>query len=288
MFGTDISEPYRLNYNPLRIESEEVNRNVRLEGVKIGNQTKDVLISLADSSHKVESAHDLINDRYNWRGYGASHRIPRGNNVVTFTAEIENEVVGTITLGVDSRKGLSIDKTFPSQINQIRSAPNARVCELIKFAFDPRIQSKEVMAALFHVVFIYGQRTYNCTDLVIEVNPRHVRFYESMLGFEQVGALRTNEAVDAPAQLMRLSVSAIRSQIDRMAGARDTSSRSLYPYFLLPEHENRLFLQLTAEKPARKRKTEPFAPERRSRPSNARRMTVSRQMQRVALASGGG
>jgi hypothetical protein len=287
MFSRDLFDAYRIKYEQFNDDLERFNRSIKITGVIVGKQEKNVLISLAESSRKIEAACDLINDRYNWRGYGSSHCLPRGNNTITFTAEIDNEVVGTITLGVDSNIGMSIDKTFSDDVNDIRSRSNAKVCELKKFAFDPRVQSKEVMAALFHVVFIYGQRTYGCTDLVIEVNPRHVRFYESMLGFRKIGGLRTNEAVDAPAQLMWLPVSDIRKQIDCMAGSESNSSRSLYPYFLLPVHENRLYSQLTSKKVARKRKMEVFPPECRPLMSNSHRVAVSRQMGRIALAGGG-
>ena len=72
---------------------------------------------------------------------------------------------------------------------------------------------------------------YECTDLFIEVNPRHVRFYEAMLGFKRVGQARTNENVGAPAQLMWLNVSQIGRYIDRDGGNAGRSARSLYNHF---------------------------------------------------------
>ena len=36
---------------------------------------------------------------------------------------------------------------------------------------------------LFHIAYIFARRMHDRTDLLIEVNPRHVRFYERMLGF---------------------------------------------------------------------------------------------------------
>jgi hypothetical protein len=110
------------------------------------------------------------------------------------------------------------------------------------------------MATLFHIVFVYGQRSYGCTDLFIEVNPRHVRFYEKMLGFERVGSLKENESVAAPAQLMWLKVATIREQINISAGrAGRTNARSLYPLFFSPADESGVYQLLVAAKavPAR-------------------------------------
>jgi hypothetical protein len=87
------------------------------------------------------------------------------------------------------------------------------------------------MASLFQFIYIYGTRCFDCTDLFIEVNPRHVRFYEVMLGFGRVGPLKTNSTVDAPSQLMRLKVSDIRRYIDSYAGCEQQTGRSLYPHF---------------------------------------------------------
>ena len=97
------------------------------------------------------------------------------------------------------------------------------------------------LASLFHTIFIFGTEQYNCTDLFIEVNPRHIRFYEAMLGFENVGELRTNEGVDAPSQLMRLKVVNIADSIKHYGGRNDRAAlRSLYPCFLSENEEQTL------------------------------------------------
>jgi hypothetical protein len=222
-----------------------VSRTVDLRDVDIGGEHKDVTIRLAQTEERIQAACDLINHRYSWRGYGHDHRIPAGSHHVTFTAEVDGEIVGTITLAVDSPKGLAIDRTFKDEIDKFRAMPTIKVCELTKFAFCPQVQSKKVMAALFHIVFVYGRRTYGSTDLFIEVNRRHVRFYEAMLGFRPVCEPRMNEAVSAGAQLMWLKVAAIRDYIDRLAGTPEpANSRSLYPFFLSPQEETGIYRRL--------------------------------------------
>ena len=219
---------------------------IRLRRMAIGGEPRNVAIRLVETRKKIEAACELVNDRYAWRGYGNSHHIPADAHHMTFTAEIDEEIVGTITLAVDSPSGLAIDKVFSAEVDAFRCMPDTRVCELTKFAFSSNIQSKELMAALFHIVFVYGSRAHGGTDLFIEVNPRHVRFYESMLGFQRLGCLRQNESVAAPAQLMWLKVAEIRDQIVRCGGTQRNSTRSLYPFFFSPNDEDGIYRRLVA------------------------------------------
>jgi hypothetical protein len=196
-----------------------------------GQAPDSMTIRLADCDGQRNRANMLLNRMYSWRGYGDNHELPAAPNCVTFTATSREDVVGTLTLTVDSSAGLAADRTFAQEIEQFRNAPGARLCELTKFAFDTSSPARPRLAALFHIIFIYGSMHYDCTDLFIEVNPRHSRFYEAMLGFTAVGAPRTNTSVNAPSQLMWLNVGEVRRQIDRHGGTGVASSRSLYPHF---------------------------------------------------------
>ena len=188
------------------------------------------------------SACNLINKRYAWRGYGDNHVIKRSSAHATFSAVVNDIVVGTVTLAVDSDAGLAADAIFKDELDGYRSAPHAHVCELTKLAVDSELQSPAILAALFHVILLYGQLKYSCSDLFIEVNPRHRRFYEAMLGFERIGDVKTNESVEAPAQLMHLAVNRIRPMIEAYRGAEPASgARSLYPHFL-PQHDEEMVL----------------------------------------------
>lgn len=189
-------------------------------------------VKLARSDADRLQACDLINRMYDWRGYGHDHVIPQGVGHSTFLASLDRALVGTITLAVDMGEGLAADRIFRDELDGFRRIPGASLCELTKFAFDAEIPSRKLLASLFHIVFIYGTRHHCCTHLFIEVNPRHRRFYEAMLGFRPVGPVKTNESVHAPSQLMWLEVSNIAALISEQAGQDSASSRSLYPLFL--------------------------------------------------------
>jgi hypothetical protein len=228
-----------LHVDPVRLE-----RSIDLPDRTSGDQ-KNLTIRLADTADQRNSARMLVNRKYAWRGYGDSHHIPASSTHMTFTAEADAKVIGTITLGVDSPAGLAADAIFRDEINTFRRVPGAKVCELTKLAFDTDGPSKPVLAALFHIVFICGQHEHQCTDLFIEVNPRHRRFYQAMLGFRPIGTVRQNESVAAPAQLMWLKVADIRAQIDEHAGRGGDAGHSLYPFFFSLKEELGLHARLT-------------------------------------------
>lgn len=207
----------------------------------------DVRIAKSDSDRALAAM--LINRMYDWRGYGSNHIIPASDAHSTFLASLDGETVGTITLAVDNGAGLAVDRLFRDEINTFRRVPGASVCELTKLAFDTEMPSRKLMAALFHIVFIYGKRRYRCTDLFIEVNPRHRRFYEAMLGFKPIGPLRDNPSVGAPSQLMHLKVSDIAVQISAQVGRDAASSRSLYPLFLTGADEHDVSARLATAFP---------------------------------------
>lgn len=215
-----------------------------LHTLRLSDDGESMSIHLADCGAQRSSANKLLNRMYSWRGYGSDHQLPQASNSVTFTAASDERVVGTLTLTVDSGNGLAADQTFADELKSFREAPGARLCELTKFAFDASGPSRPRLAALFHVIFIYGSAHYNCTDLLIEVNPRHQRFYEVMLGFRPIGSVKNNAKVGAPAQLMWLNVAEIRRQIDRHA-ADDANGRSLYPHFFSLEEEQDIRARLT-------------------------------------------
>jgi len=196
-------------------------------------------VTLATSAEERQQAQALVNRMYDWRGYGDSHVIPTSEGHSTFLASLDGELVGTITLGVDTGTGLAADLIFRNELNTFRRVPGASLCELVKFAFDADMPSRQLLASLFHIVFIYGMRHHRCSDLFIEVNPRHRRFYQTMLGFQPLGDLRTNSSVHAPSQLMWLKVADIAQHIGSQTTRAETNSRSLYPMFL-SSHDERM------------------------------------------------
>jgi hypothetical protein len=203
-------------------------------------------IRLASSDGERNRANMLLSRMYSWRGYGVSHSLPSAPNCVTFTATADEDVIGTLTLAVDSASGLACDRLFKDELDKFRAAPGASLCELTKFAFDTSLPARPRLAALFHIIFIFGSLHYDCTDLFIEVNPRHRRFYQAMLGFTPVGSPKMNKVVNAPSQLMWLNVADIRQKIRQYAGDDRYAGRTLYADFFSAEEEQGIYRRLAA------------------------------------------
>ena len=190
-------------------------------------------IRAADSRGHRSAASILINRMYATRGYTSTGLPTQGTpHRVTLTASEHDETIGTITVGFDSIEGLHVDELFREEVDSLRQR-GRRVSEFTKLAMDSVVKSKRVLASLFHVAYIYAHRVKGYQDLAIEVNPRHVRYYERMLGFKIRGTEKLNPRVNAPAVLMVLDFAHAHAQIARFGGRQHLAAheRSLYPYF---------------------------------------------------------
>lgn len=191
----------------------------------------DYSIYLADSIQVRRKALALIKRMYSWRGYDTESTVVSLQNPsqLTFVAANDQHIAGTVTLGLDSKGYLLADELYGQEINAFREK-GRRVCELSKFALDPQYSSKEIIASLFHLAYIYGRAIHNATDLFGEVNPRHTKFHERMFGFRQISDIRTCPRVGAPAVLLHLDLEYVGAQIASLAGSNSPGERSIYPY----------------------------------------------------------
>jgi hypothetical protein len=189
-------------------------------------------IKTAASIVRRQHTNMLLRARYAWRGYTevALPTDPKANRI-TLTALEDGTVIGTITIGLDGEEGMASDAVFLDVIDPMRRA-GRKVCEFTKLAIDPMAGTKRVLAALFHVAYIVAHRMRGYEILVMEVNPRHVKYYERMLGAKVLGESRLNKTVNAPAVLLSIEFDYIRDQIGEMAGQpeRAATERSLYPF----------------------------------------------------------
>jgi len=194
-------------------------------------------IRLAHSNERVNSASMLVQRKYSSRGYEATG-FKKDPARITLMAFQEDKVIGTLTLGLDSVNPLLVEDLYKTEIDSLR-AEGRKVCELTKLAIDETQGSKRVLASLFHIAYIYGRVMQSHTDVVIEVNPRHVAFYKRMLGFQVFGPERLCSRVNAPAVLLRLELDYVDQQIKLLGGKAETASgeRSLYPFFFTKNDE---------------------------------------------------
>jgi hypothetical protein len=203
-------------------------------------------IETVDSASRRQSADQLLSERYGWRGYRAVSIPEVGTDRhVSLAATQDGATIGTMTVGFDGPDKMNCDAAFGTELDYLR-ASGREVCEFTKLAIDPQVGTKRVIAGLFHVAYIVAYRLRGVDGLVMEVNPRHVRYYERMLGAHVIGEERMNTKVHAPAVLLHLEFSYVREQIERFAGRPEqaTCERSLYPFAFTAEDENGIVTRL--------------------------------------------
>jgi len=202
----------------------------------------DYDICLADSPGRRNLVNRLIKSMYSWRGYHTEHAIISSQNPhqLTLEASTGKKIAGTLTIGLDSEKGMLVDALYEQEISAFR-VDNNRLGELSKLAISPQHSSKELLASLFNLAYIYARIVHKVTYFFIEVNPRHAAYYKRMLGFRQIGEERICPRVNAPAVLLHLELAYVDEQVSLLAGSPEPSKmRSLYAYFLPKDEEERV------------------------------------------------
>jgi hypothetical protein len=205
-------------------------------------------IRLAHDDSRTREARFLVEKRYRDKGYLVSAQpgqlvCPERITLATYKGDV---VIGTITVGFDTGHGLLVDELYGEEVNKLRQQ-GLRVCEFTKLAIDHKGASKRMIAGLFQVASLYAVKIWGYTDIVIEVNPSHVPFYQRMLGFQPLGDERVCPRVGAPALLLRLDAANYGTQmVNKFAGHPELSrlERSLYPYFMSPQEENAILARI--------------------------------------------
>jgi hypothetical protein len=205
----------------------------------------DFVISAPREAVERLHAAELLGRRYAWRGYRVSPLegfVSRSR--LTLVATSEQSVVGTLTASVEDADGLYVERLYPDEIAALRSS-SVRLCEFTRFAVDEDVRSPALLGALFHVACMHVLDVHRCSHALIEVNPRHVRFYEQMLDFHRAGEARIDPAVEAPAVLMQLDLAHCARQIERLSGQVTSGrQRSYYPYFFAKDEAERILGRL--------------------------------------------
>src|SRR5438067_12744107 len=124
------------------------------------SQFEDVIVNhdsygirLTDTADGRNSASMLINKMYAWRGYAGTHQFSDDPNRITLTATDKGDVVGTLTIGIDSPIGLMADQICKEELDGHRNG-GARLWGSTKLGLDPSVRSKTSPANLFHLAGI--------------------------------------------------------------------------------------------------------------------------------------
>ena len=151
------------------------------------------------------------------------------------------EDAATMSIVLDEN-GLPSDEIYPEEIDRLRSG-NRSCVEVTRLAIRKKFRnSRNLFVRMTNIISIFSRRVWHATDWVIEVNPRHARFYERFYLFEQTGQEKACSRVEnAPAVLMRMDLGfqedVIRKTAGQNSGADQICSRTLYRRYMRFEHE---------------------------------------------------
>jgi hypothetical protein len=132
---------------------------------------------------------------------------------MTFIATVAQSTLGTVTLRLDGPGGLRAEATHPEAVKRAR-ADGRRIGELTRLALAEHVDSLQVLASMFGLIYSIGRVVHGVTDVLIEVNPRHVAFYVRALGFVVAGEARFCDRVSAPSVLLHLTVETLESLLE--------------------------------------------------------------------------
>lgn len=202
-------------------------------------------LRFAQQDEVFNSASLLVQKRYEWRGMPKA-QLAKHPNRITILSFHQEKIVGTVTVGYDSKEGLLADQMFKPELDALR-AQGKHIGELSKLAIDENIGSKQLLASLIHVAYLYGV-IHKCTDAIFDIVPHHKAFYEKMLGLVQIGEEVISKRVHVPVMLMHLDLEYMRQKIEEFGGKGKTvKERSLYPYFFSPKDQEGILARLLRE-----------------------------------------
>jgi len=200
-------------------EGDALDRHRRTEGTPGSEALRTVIAQ--DHSLLAEAA-TLVSERYLGRGYGIAGTGREQYPCETLVALQDGHVRGTLTLGFDGPIGLRTDHTFGDRLLAARSQ-GQRLVELTHLAVAPGADGRRVLSALFALAYRRGRIAHGATDLVVEVNPRHVSVYCRLFGFVVASAARECGRVGAPAVLLWLALHTLDGRLARHPDPREAS-----------------------------------------------------------------
>jgi hypothetical protein len=170
-----------------------------------------VTAALAITRNDLRQAQRLVHDVYVARGLRDpdSRRHPTSaGRAVVFVARVDGAVGATLSLLLDSPRGLPVDTLYGHELAALRAA-GRRLAEVSALAVDAhwRGGALALVRPLVQLLGVYARDVESADELCIAVHPRHAPFYEGGFGFSRFGDEKPYSAVrGAPAVGLRLDL----------------------------------------------------------------------------------
>jgi hypothetical protein len=157
-------------------------------------------------------------------------------HLYTFLAHDAGQFVGSLSVRLDSPRGLVADELYRDETAVLRDH-GCRVCEFLNLTVDMNSAPKRALACLFHAAYLFAGAVWSCDYGVIEAPARHAEFFRASLGFESIGEERLNPRVSTVEQLLCVHLKAVLERLTRVGGRPDAAAQdpTLFPYGFSPE-----------------------------------------------------
>lgn len=106
----------------------------------------------------------------------------------------QGEIVGTLTIVLDTEFGLPMDELCGLELDNLR-AQDRSIAEIIAFSIKPEYRQYNVMMYLYKMLLSYVKMKH-ITDVACSVTRKHISFYRRMLLFEAVGEMKKYSAAN--------------------------------------------------------------------------------------------
>jgi len=216
-------------------------------------------IKIAETLEEYLQAFTILHNVYRASGYLAQphpsgmlltrHHLLPGCCVFLFKSYLD--VLSTMSFIPDTPLfGLPMDDLYHDKIEALRNQ-GRKVAEIASLATLRHHCGQNIMVFLSKAIFQYALLT-NTDDLCIMVNPKHVRFYQSIFLFEPFGEVRHFDKVNAPAVALRVDMRSIEPNL-REAYAAQEFDTDLHHFFVkINSHmidQNTIFTQIEKNAP---------------------------------------
>ena len=172
-----------------------------------------MIVRLIENQEELDAVYRLTHDAYLEQGYikpqpdgmfKNNERYDRLPETDIFIAVDEDQIVGTVSMTRANLTGFPYDRDFPEEVEKIKHCSivmGRYLAACWRIVTDSKCRhGLTVVLALMQKIMEESAK-YHVHEMIFEFNPKHVKFYNKMLGIQPV-CEKVSKTVDAPGVLM--------------------------------------------------------------------------------------
>ena len=154
----------------------------------------------------------------------------------SFLAHHEGKLAGSLSVRVDSPRGLAADELYYDELSALREG-NQKLAELVQVSVDMNSVPRRVLAGLFHTAYLFAGEVNACDYCLLVAAARHADFFYSSLCFDYVGGERLNRRAGQPMALLAAHLPTVAEALARVGGRPGlaTGDPTLFAHGFSPE-----------------------------------------------------